>query len=112
MSYGRSMDTTAVTVDDYVRFREDGFLIGRGVLDPGEVRELLDHGDAGFFGGHVLHRSHANRSDTRSRKPFVGHYCNAGSRVPWETDHGPHPLASGSTRLPRSRPKFLLERVL
>jgi phytanoyl-CoA hydroxylase len=34
-----------VTVDDYVRFREQGFLVARGVLDPAEVQELLDHTD-------------------------------------------------------------------
>src|ERR687887_569945 len=34
-----------VTVDDYVRFRADGFLIVRGLVAPDEVRELLDHVD-------------------------------------------------------------------
>ncbi len=80
---------------------------------PGLERPaVLDPGDAVFFGGHVLHRSHENRSATRSRRAFVGHYCNARSHVPWEFDHGPHLLARGSTHLPHSRPKFLVERAL
>ena len=33
----------AITVDEYARFRSDGFLIVRGVLAPAEVQELLDH---------------------------------------------------------------------
>jgi ectoine hydroxylase-related dioxygenase (phytanoyl-CoA dioxygenase family) len=75
---------------------------------PGRERPaVLDPGDAVFFGGHVLHRSHENRSATRSRRAFVGHYCNARSRVPWELDHGPHLLARGSTDLPHSQPRFL-----
>jgi phytanoyl-CoA hydroxylase len=79
----------------------------------GRVRPaILDPGDAVFFGGHVLHRSHANRSATRSRRAFAGHYCNAHSRVPWELDHGPHLLARGSTDLPHSEPRFLVERAL
>jgi phytanoyl-CoA hydroxylase len=74
---------------------------------PGRERPaVLDPGDAVFFGGHVLHRSHANRSATRTRKAFVGHYCNARSHVPWETEHGPHLLARGSTHLPHARAKF------
>jgi phytanoyl-CoA hydroxylase len=80
---------------------------------PGRQRPaVLDPGDAVFFGGHVLHHSHANRSATRSRRAFVGHYCNARSQVPWELDHGPHLLARGSTDLPHSRPRFLVERAL
>jgi phytanoyl-CoA hydroxylase len=80
---------------------------------PGrEQPAIVDPGDAVFFGGHVLHRSHENRSATRMRRAFVGHYCNARSHVPWETEHGPHILARGATHLPHSRPKFLVERAL
>ena len=32
-----------MTVDQYVRFREDGFLIVRGLFAPEEIQELLDH---------------------------------------------------------------------
>jgi phytanoyl-CoA hydroxylase len=71
---------------------------------------VLDPGDAVFFGGHVLHRSHANRS-ARSRRAFVGHYCNARSHVPWETEHGPHLLARGETHLPHTGPRFAAQRV-
>ena len=79
-----------------------------------EVPAVLAPGDAVFFGGHVLHRSHANRSRTRSRRAFVAHYCNARSYVPW--DHDPlapgamgnarHILARGNTHLPHARPQF------
>jgi ectoine hydroxylase-related dioxygenase (phytanoyl-CoA dioxygenase family) len=80
---------------------------------PGRERPaVLDPGDAVFFGGHVLHRSHANRSRARTRKAFVGHYCNARSHVPWELDNGPHLLARGTTDLPHSQPKFLVEPAL
>jgi phytanoyl-CoA hydroxylase len=80
---------------------------------PGRERSaVLDPGDAVFFGGHVLHRSHENRSATRTRRAFVGHYCNARSHVPWELDHGPHLLARGSTHLPHAQPRFLVERAL
>jgi hypothetical protein len=82
---------------------------------PGrEVAVPADPGDVVFFGGHVLHRSHANRSKDRLRRSFVGHYCNARSWVPW--NHGTpyegdaanhmHILARGSTHLPYAQPKF------
>jgi ectoine hydroxylase-related dioxygenase (phytanoyl-CoA dioxygenase family) len=80
---------------------------------PGRERPaIVDPGDAVFFGGHVLHRSHENRSATRSRRAFVGHYCNARSHVPWESEHGPHLLARGSTHLPSAQPRFLVEDAL
>jgi ectoine hydroxylase-related dioxygenase (phytanoyl-CoA dioxygenase family) len=78
-----------------------------------EVKVEADPGDVVFFGGHVLHRSHSNRSD-RPRRSFVGHYCNARSAVPW--NHGQpfegefanylHILARGSTHLPYAQPRF------
>ena len=66
------------------------------------------------FSGDVLHRSHANRSATRSRRAFVGHYCNARSFVPWDDEpladgqagNERHILARGSTHLPFARPRF------
>jgi len=70
-----------------------------------EVPAVLEPGDAVFFGGHVLHRSHANRSDTHSRRAFVGHYCNARSYVPWEGGNRAHILARGSTHLPFATPR-------
>ena len=79
-----------------------------------EVAAALEPGDVVFFGGHVLHRSHANRSATRSRRSFVAHYCNARSYVPWDDEpleHGEmandrHVLARGATHLPYARPRF------
>jgi hypothetical protein len=78
-----------------------------------EVKVEADPGDVVFFGGHILHRSHSNRSE-RSRRAFVGHYCNARSWVPW--NHGQpfegeaaneyHILARGSTHLPYAQPLF------
>jgi phytanoyl-CoA hydroxylase len=82
---------------------------------PGrEVPAILDPGDVVFFGGRVLHRSHANRSATRTRRAFVAHYCNARSYVPWDDEppaegemgNGRHILARGDTHLPYARPKF------
>ncbi|MEM6281189.1 MAG: phytanoyl-CoA dioxygenase family protein [Chloroflexota bacterium] len=82
-----------------------------------EVPVEMEPGDVAFFGGHVLHRSHKNVADY-SRRAFVGHYCNARSRVPWNhhipyegEDEGKaanhlHILARGSTHLPYAQPKF------
>jgi hypothetical protein len=79
-----------------------------------EVKVEAQPGDVVFFGGHVLHRSHQNRSKSQSRRSFVGHYCNARSLVPW--NHGMpyegasgnylHILARGSTHLPYAQPHF------
>jgi phytanoyl-CoA hydroxylase len=79
-----------------------------------EVPAILDPGDAVFFGGHVLHRSHANRSESRSRRAFVAHYCNARSAVPWDDEplapgelaNERHILASGSSHLRCGAPRF------
>ncbi len=82
---------------------------------PGrEVPAVLEPGDVVFFGGHVLHRSHTNRSATRSRRSFVAHYCNARSFVPWDDEplaagepaNDRHILARGETHLPFARPAF------
>jgi len=78
-----------------------------------EVKVEADPGDVVFFGGHILHRSHSNRSD-RSRRAFVGHYCNARSWVPWnhgqpfegEAANNLHILARGTTHLPFAQPLF------
>jgi phytanoyl-CoA hydroxylase len=80
----------------------------------GEVPAVLNPGDAVFFGGHVLHRSHANRSADRSRRSFVAHYCNARSHVPWDDEprcvgemaNARHILARGRTHLPYAQPRF------
>jgi hypothetical protein len=79
-----------------------------------EVKAEVQPGDVIFFGGHILHRSHPNRSRTQSRRSFVGHYCNANSQVPW--NHGDpfegdsanylHILARGNTHLPYAQPRF------
>jgi phytanoyl-CoA hydroxylase len=46
------------SVDEYVRFREEGFLIVRGLVDLADVRELLDHLDEEELANrvHFLHR--------------------------------------------------------
>ncbi len=79
-----------------------------------EVKVEAQRGDVVFFGGHVIHRSHTNRSKTQSRRSFVGHYCNARSLVPW--NHGSpydgdsanylHILGRGTTHLPYAQPRF------
>jgi phytanoyl-CoA hydroxylase len=82
---------------------------------PGrEVPAELDPGDVVLFGGHVLHRSHTNRSRTRSRRAFVAHYCNARSYVPWDDEpladgepaNARHILARGGTHLPYATRQF------
>lgn len=85
-----------------------------------EVPVVLNPGDAVFFGGHVLHRSHANQSRTRTRRAFVAHYCNARSYVPWddqplapgEIGNRRHILARGTTHLPHARPRFAPPRAI
>lgn len=82
-------------------------------------------GDVVFFGGHVLHRSKANRTTDRFRRAFVSHYCNARSFTQWGADggyddvhaahavdpvtkmtNGSHILARGDTHLPFAKPRF------
>src|SRR5690606_13534897 len=48
-----------------------------------EVPAIVDPGDVVFFGGHIIHRSHLNRSANRFRRSFVGHYANARSFTMW-----------------------------
>ncbi|MEI8195038.1 MAG: phytanoyl-CoA dioxygenase family protein [Phycisphaerae bacterium] len=84
-----------------------------------EICAPMKAGDVAFFGGHVLHRSHTNRSKNRFRRSFVGHYCNARSYTNWGKDwatsvvdpvtgstNGSHILARGDTHLAFSRPRF------
>ena len=80
---------------------------------PGrEVPARAEPGDVVFFGGHVLHRSHRNRSASRFRRSFVGHYCNARSFTQWDYGYGEpiangrHILARGGTHLPFAQPRF------
>ena len=81
---------------------------------PGaEVPAIMDPGDVAFFGGHVLHRSHRNRTADRFRRSFVGHYANARSYTLWghgDADGSPtnhnHILARGNTHLPYGQPRF------
>jgi phytanoyl-CoA hydroxylase len=81
---------------------------------PGqEVAAIMDPGDVAFFGGHVLHRSHRNRSTNRFRRSFVGHYANARSYTLWGYGDGDgtaanhkHILARGNTHLPYGQPRF------
>jgi phytanoyl-CoA hydroxylase len=71
-----------------------------------EVVVPAEPGDVVFFGGHIIHWSHANRSRTRFRRSFVGHYCNARSFTQWGGGNAAHILARGSTHLPYAQPKF------
>ncbi|MCC2686379.1 MAG: Phytanoyl-CoA dioxygenase [Paenibacillaceae bacterium] len=78
------------------------------------VPAIMKAGDVLFFHSHLLHRSHKNRSDSRLRRSYVCHYCNARSWVPW--NHGDafegdsanehHILARGKTHLPYAEPAF------
>ena len=79
-----------------------------------EVAARMAPGDVLFFHSHLLHRSHANRTQTRFRRAFVSHYCNARSLVPWNhgaefegtTANNLHILARGNTHLDYALPKF------
>ncbi|MGI8913863.1 MAG: phytanoyl-CoA dioxygenase family protein [Chloroflexota bacterium] len=78
-----------------------------------EVPAVMAPGDVAFFGGHVLHRSHQNRSGDRFRRSFVGHYANARSYTLWGNRAGDASptndrqiLARGWTHLPYGQPRF------
>ena len=79
-----------------------------------EVKAEVNPGDVVFFGGHIIHRSHTNKTKDRTRRSFVGHYCNARSWVPWnhgapyegEAANNLHILARGTTHLPFAQPQF------
>ena len=71
-----------------------------------EIAAVLDPGDVVFFGGHVLHWSHSNRSKDRFRRSFVCHYCNARSYTEWGGGNAAHILARGDTHLPFAKPRF------
>jgi len=85
-----------------------------GAKYPGaEVPAIMEPGDVAFFGGHILHRSHRNRSLDRFRRSFVGHYANARAFTLWgQKDAGElsanhrHILARGDTHLPFGQPRF------
>ncbi len=77
-----------------------------------EVAVPVQPGDVIFFAGHVLHRSHSNRTPDRFRRAFVGHYANARSWTMWGKRDQPqgtnhiHILARGATHLPFREPRF------
>jgi phytanoyl-CoA hydroxylase len=78
-----------------------------------EAPAVMEPGDVAFFGGHVLHRSHRNRSADRFRRSFVGHYANARSYTRWGYGEGDGDgtndrqiLARGWTHLPFGQPRF------
>ncbi|MGH2353438.1 MAG: phytanoyl-CoA dioxygenase family protein, partial [Chloroflexota bacterium] len=80
---------------------------------PGRERPAVaEPGDVVFFAGHVLHRSHTNRSQNRFRRALVCHYANARSFTMWgsrgsrqQTNHI-QILARGWTHLPFGLPRF------
>jgi ectoine hydroxylase-related dioxygenase (phytanoyl-CoA dioxygenase family) len=67
---------------------------------------VMQPGDVAFFGGHVFHRSLRNRSQDRTRRCLVNHYCNARSYTPWDGGNKHHILARGNTHLEFAVPKF------
>jgi len=71
-----------------------------------ETPAIMEPGDVAFFGGHIFHRSLKNRSETRYRRSFVNHYCNARSFTTWGGGNEAHILARGNTHLPFALPKF------
>jgi phytanoyl-CoA hydroxylase len=107
-------DIAAIEAADDPDERRNGLAAVAARYQGREVAAVVEPGDVVFFGGHVLHRSHANRSPTRFRRSFVSHYCNARSYVPWDDEpladgemgNARHILARGETHLPHARPKF------
>jgi ectoine hydroxylase-related dioxygenase (phytanoyl-CoA dioxygenase family) len=107
-------DLPAIAGADDPDERRNGLTAVAAKYEGREVPAVVEPGDVVFFGGHVLHRSHANHSATRSRRSFVSHYCNARSYVPWDDEPLPegemgnarHILARGETHLPRALPRF------
>lgn len=71
-----------------------------------EEPAVVEPGDVVFFGGHVFHRSLMNRTEGRTRRALVNHYCNARSFMTWGGGNGSHILARGNTHLAFARPKF------
>jgi len=79
-----------------------------------EVAGTADAGDAFFFGGNLLHRSHTNVSKDSSRRAFTTHYCDARSFTTWDPDEAgegeatneKNILARGDTHLPFGKPRF------
>ena len=80
---------------------------------PGrEMPAIAEPGDVVFFAGHILHRSHTNRSPDRFRRAFVSHYANARSFTMWggpdrqRQTNDRQILARGWTHLPFGQPRF------
>jgi phytanoyl-CoA hydroxylase len=107
-------DIPAISGADDPDERRNGLASVAAKYEGREVAAVVEPGDVIFFGGHVLHRSHANHSATRFRRSFATHYCNARSYVPWddeplaeaETGNARHILARGETHLPHALPRF------
>jgi phytanoyl-CoA hydroxylase len=107
-------DIPAVAGADDPDERRNGLTAVAAKYEGREGAAVVEPVDVVFFGGHVLHRSHANHSATRSRRSFVSHYCNARSYVPWDDEplaegemgNARHILARGETHLPYALPKF------
>jgi phytanoyl-CoA hydroxylase len=107
-------DIPAIAGADDPDERRNGLTTVAAKYEGREVAAVVEPGDVVFFGGHVLHRSHANHSATRSRRSFVAHYCNARSYVPWDDEpladgemgNARHILARGETHLPHALPRF------
>jgi phytanoyl-CoA hydroxylase len=107
-------DIPAISGADDPDERRNGLTAVAARYEGREVAAVVEPGDVVLFGGHVLHRSHANRSATRSRRSFVSHYCNARSYVPWDDEpladgemgNARHILARGETHLPHAVPRF------
>jgi phytanoyl-CoA hydroxylase len=108
-------DIPAISGADDPDERRNGLTAVAAKYEGREVAAVADPGDVVFFGGHVLHRSHANHSATRSRRSFVSHYCNARSYVPWDDEplargemgNDRHILARGETHLPHAVRQFM-----
>jgi ectoine hydroxylase-related dioxygenase (phytanoyl-CoA dioxygenase family) len=78
-----------------------------GVDKSKEILAEAKSGDVIFFHGHLIHRSHRNRSKDRYRRAFVSHYANARSYTEWSGGNGNQILVRGATHLPFARSRFI-----
>ena len=102
----RSNEPYWVSVEEYVSFHKQGFLLVRGLVPREDVQELIDHMD-NLLAGRETIPGIAVPSFRQSPQEKL-QYCNARSWVPW--NHGApyesesanylHILALGTTHLP------------
>jgi hypothetical protein len=73
-------DRYHVSVDEYVHFHSQGYLVVKGLVSPAEIAELIEHTDNLRYGrGHPRCPSPARQSDTRATRPVLAPCPHASS---------------------------------